>query len=232
VPALAAFALRTALSLPTRVPVDVGRDEGRAAATRELLRPIYHRDDPTLYDRLREWTARLLARLIVRAVQAVPGGPWGFLVIVAVVAALVALALWRRGAPARTRSREEPTLLTDDNRSADEMRAAADRAAAAGDWVLAVQERFRAVVRGLEERTIIDQRPGWTADEAAAAAGRPLPELADQLMAAARLFDGVTYGRKPADAGTHERVHSLDQSARKASPRRAAHALKSLAVPR
>jgi len=232
VPPLAAFGLPTVLSLPTRVPVDLGRDEGRVAATRELLRPIYHRDDPTLYDRLREWIARLLGRLIVRAVTAAPGGPWGFLVIIAVVAALVALALWRHGAPARARTRDETTLLTDDDRSADEMRAAADRAAAAGDWVLAVQERFRALVRGLEERTIIDQRPGWTADEAAAAAGRPLPELADQLVAAARLFDGVTYGGKPADGGMHERLNTLDRLAGAASRRRAAHALTSLAVPR
>jgi hypothetical protein len=165
-------------------------------------------------------------------VDAAPGGPWGFVAIVVVAAALLALALWRNGAPARARPTDEPTLLADDDRGADEMRLAADRAAAAGDWVLAVQERFRAIVRGLEERTIIDQRPGWTADEAAAAAGRPLPELANELMAAARLFDGVTYGGKPADAGAHERLATLDRSARKASPRRATAAAAGLAVPR
>jgi Domain of unknown function (DUF4129) len=230
---VAGCALPTLLTLPTRVPVDLGRDEGRAAAARELLKPIYHRDDPTLYERVQRWIGDLLARLLVRAVQVAPGGPWGVFVFVIVVAAIVALAVWRRGAVARTGSRPELALFGDDDRSADEMRAEADRAAAAADWVRAVQERFRAVVRGLEERTIIDRRPGWTADEAAAAAGRSLPELAGELMAGARLFDEVTYGRRPADAGLHDRVQALDGAARRASPRRAAAAAGApLAAPR
>jgi Domain of unknown function (DUF4129) len=218
---------------PADVPVGVGRDEARAAAAHELLKPIYHRDDPTLYDRARDWVGRLLARLLQGAVNAAPGGVWGLLVFVAVLAAITALAVWLLGAPARTRSRTYPSLFTDDERSADQMRVAADRAAAVGDWVLALQERFRAVVRGLEERTIIEQRPGWTADEAARAAGAPLPALADELIAAAGLFGAVTYGRRPADAAMHERVAALDRSVRGTSPRRAVSAAPtSLAVPR
>jgi Domain of unknown function (DUF4129) len=219
--------------LPFNVPVHIGRDDGRVRAARELLRPIYHRDDPTLYDRAKNWVGRLIARLLAKTLGAVPGGPWTLLVIVAVVAAIIALAVWRRGAPALSYSRVDPFLLTNDSRTAGEMRRAADRAVEARDWTLAVQERFRAVVRGLEERTIIDERPGWTAQEAAAVAGGSLPELKGQLTTGARLFDSVTYGRGQGDAAMHEQVLALDVAARAARPHRTeAPAVTTFAVPR
>ena len=67
-----------------------------------------------------------------------------------------------------------------------QIRAAADAAAAAGDWALAVLERFRAIVRGLEERTVLDERAARTAHEAALAAAARLPALAAELVAAGR----------------------------------------------
>jgi len=203
-------------ALPTDVPVHVGRDEARAAAVRELLAPIYHRDEPTIYDRARTWLGKELARLIQFAVAVTPGGPWGILVLVVVVGSIVALVLWRRGAPARSHARRPFALRGADLRSAEEMRAAAERAAAAGDWTLAVQERFRAVVRGLEQRTVIERRPGWTADEAARASGAALPGLAAALMGCARTFDEVTYGGHAADASAYATVADLDEQARHA----------------
>ena len=62
---------------------------------------------------------------------------------------------------------------------------------------------MRAIVRSLEERTLLDPRPGRTADEAAAEAGRPLPRHADRLRAAARTFDDVTYGGRTADEAAY-----------------------------
>jgi Domain of unknown function (DUF4129) len=223
--------LASLTGLLARVPVDVGRDQGRTAAVHELLHPIYHRDDPTLYDRLRNWFLQQLGRLVVRAAERTPGDGWGLLLIVSVIAALVALALWRRGAPARSRPSDERALFHDDDRSAAELRAAADRAAAAGLWDLALQERFRAVIRGLEERTIVDRRPGWTAAEASSAAARQLPTLAGELAAAALAFDGVTYGARHADAAAETRVRELDRAARATTPRRSALASATLTVP-
>ena len=68
------------------------------------------------------------------------------------------------------------------------------------DWRVAVVERYRAVVAELEERGVIDPRPGRTADEAAADAGAVLPAVAADLGAGARLFDAVHYGNRPASA--------------------------------
>ena len=102
-------------------------------------------------------------------------------------------------APRAARPTSAAALFDDRPRSAAEHRAAAEAHAAQGHWNQAVQERMRAVVRSLEERALLDPRPGRTADEAAAEAGRTLPAHTDRLRAAARDFDDVTYGGRTAD---------------------------------
>ncbi|WP_449066361.1 DUF4129 domain-containing protein, partial [Planomonospora algeriensis] len=59
------------------------------------------------------------------------------------------------------------------------------------------QGTLRAVARDLEERAVVEELPGRTADELAAEAGRALPGFAGELAEAARLFDDVTYGDLP-----------------------------------
>lgn len=112
-----------------------------------------------------------------------------------------------------------PGLLFDDGlRSAADHRATADAHAAAGRWTEAVQERMRAVVRSLEERTLLDPRPGRTADEAATEAAVSLPEHGDDLRAAARAFDDVTYGGRTGDPDTYDRLRTLDLTLERAKP--------------
>ena len=77
-------------------------------------------------------------------------------------------------------------------------------------------ERFRAVVREAEERQILNARPGRTADEAAAEAGRQLPDLRGDLLAAARVFDEVLYGDRRATAEADEKMKQLDDAMRRA----------------
>ncbi|MBO7941425.1 DUF4129 domain-containing protein, partial [Streptomyces sp. S9] len=89
-------------------------------------------------------------------------------------------------------------------------RAAAEAHAAQGHWNQAVQERMRAIVRALEERALLDVRPGRTADEAAAEAGRALPAHTDRLRGAARDFDDVTYGGRTATEEAYHRIAALD----------------------
>lgn len=73
---------------------------------------------------------------------------------------------------------------------------------------------MRAVVRSLEERALIDPRPGSTADEA----GRPLPGHASRLRAAAEDFDAVTYGGRTADGQMYATLRDLDLNLEKAKP--------------
>jgi hypothetical protein len=71
---------------------------------------------------------------------------------------------------------------------------------------------MRALVRALEERALLDLRPGRTADEAAAEAGRALPEHADRLAAAARTFDDIAFGERAADRAAYDGLVALDRA--------------------
>ncbi|PVC70759.1 DUF4129 domain-containing protein [Streptomyces sp. CS081A] len=200
------------------VPVDISRVPAREAAERELSDPMYHENDPSLLQRglnhLWEW----LDRLFDSASGVAPGGPLGLMVIVLVVVALVAALWWRLGTPRRTPAAAGDSLFADGPRSARDHRTAAARHASAGRWNEAVQERMRAVVRSLEERALLDPRPGRTADEAAAEAGRSLPSHADALRLAARAFDDVTYGGRTADEPAYRRVEELDTALGRTRP--------------
>ena len=77
---------------------------------------------------------------------------------------------------------------------------------------------MRAVARRLDERALLDPRPGRTADELAAEAGRLLPELAADLRAGARIFDDVAYGSVRADAARAEQLRRLDERVEAAKP--------------
>ena len=82
----------------------------------------------------------------------------------------------------------------------------ADQHAEHGDWRAAVRDRFRALVRELEVRTILDVRPARTAWEAAYAASRLLPGCRDDLRTAAEDFSAVMYGERRADETLYRRM--------------------------
>ncbi|GAA2460556.1 DUF4129 domain-containing protein [Streptomyces mauvecolor] len=198
-------------------PVDIGRDAAREAARRELSDPAYHQNDPSLLQRALDAFWNWVGSLFDSASGATPGGPLGLAVIVVAVLALIAALWWRLGTPQRAVT-SGGTVFDDRPRSAAEHRTAAEAHAAAHRWNEAVQERMRAIVRSLEERALLDPRPGRTTDEAAAEAGRPLPAHADRLRAAARSFDDVTYGGRTADEAAYGRLRDLDRALERTKP--------------
>ncbi|RFU85369.1 DUF4129 domain-containing protein [Streptomyces triticagri] len=207
-------------ALPTagdEPPVTVGRTPAREAAERELSRPRYHENDPSLFQRALNRFWDWVGDLFDAASGATPGGGLGLAVICLVAVALVALLWWRLGRPERTAT-PSSALFDERPRTAAEHRAAAEAHAADRRWSQAVQERMRAVVRGLEERALLDPRPGRTADEAATEAGRSLPAHATRLGAAARDFDDITYGGRTADEAAYLRLYELDRDVEKAKP--------------
>ena len=199
--------------------VDVDRDEGRRLAARELAHPRYHRDDPTPLERARDWFFERLGKLVDGAIEVTPGGASGLaiialLLLVSLVAFLVLRSV-RSSASSGSAGDHVPGLLGLSDLTAAEHRRHATAAATEGRWSEAVLERFRALVRGLEERTVLDLGRGATADEAAAEAARRLPALADRLRAAAWEFDDVVFGERPADRSTYERMARLDDAAQR-----------------
>ncbi|SOD86151.1 DUF4129 domain-containing protein [Streptomyces sp. Ag109_G2-15] len=198
-------------------PVTIPRDPAREAARRELSKRMYHENDPSLLQRALNAFWDWLDKLFNTAASATPGGTLGLLVVVLFVLAVLAALWWRLGTPRR--QPVSATALFDERpRSAAEHRAASEAHAAQGHWNQAVQERMRAIVRSLEERTLLDVRPGRTADEAAAEAGRTLPAHTDRLRSAAREFDDVTYGGRRASEQSYRRIAELDRDLERSRP--------------
>ncbi|MEU9342744.1 DUF4129 domain-containing protein [Streptomyces sp. NPDC048278] len=198
-------------------PVTIPRDPAQKAARRELAKRMYHENDPGLFQRALNAVLDWVDRLLSAAASATPGGALGLVVVVLAVLAVLGALWWRLGAP-RRQPVSAATLFDDRPRSAAEHRAAAEAHAAQGHWNQALQERMRAVVRALEERALLDVRPGRTADEAAADAGRALPAHTDRLRTAAREFDDVTYGGRRATQASYERIADLDRDLERAKP--------------
>jgi uncharacterized protein DUF4129 len=195
--------------LAVDVPVRLGRDEARDAARRELADPAYHAHEPSLLERGVRWVIEQVGRLLDRASEATPGGWWSLLVLLGVAALVVIVVRHRVGPLARTTRSDKPIFVGPSRTSADHRRAAA-AALARGEVAEAVRERFRAVVRSLEERGMLDPRPGRTADEAARDGAALLPDCAEGLWTAARLFDEVWYGGRAATEAAYQRIAAVD----------------------
>jgi len=200
--------------LAAGVPVEPDADEARRWLVDELTKPEYA-TDPSLLQRFIDWVVGLFDGL--RSPDL--GGPWVALWVLVAVVVVAAVAYWVAGPVRLSRRRAGSTaVLQDDTRSAAELRAAADAAAAAGDWSTAVLERFRAVVRALEERTLLDPRPGRTAWEAAEVAGERLPDVAAGLARGAHLFDDVAYGKVEVGPDADAFLRELDAVAAASRP--------------
>ncbi|MGV9878458.1 DUF4129 domain-containing protein [Streptomyces sp. NPDC003006] len=198
-------------------PVTIPRDPAREAAERELSKPMYHENDPSLFQRALDRFWGWVDALFSAASGATPGGGFGLLVIALAVVLLSVALWWRLGTPHRTPA-SAPALFDDRPRSAAEHRASSEAHAAQAHWNQAVQERMRAIVRALEERALLDPRPGRTADEAAAEAGRTLPAHTGRLRTAAHEFDDVTYGGRTADEAAYLRLAGLDRDLQHTKP--------------
>ena len=205
-------------TISAQAPATPDADEARRAAGRELSRPIYH-DHHDLWDRIWSWL-----REHFNTDGMVPGVPsWmSTVIVVLVVAAGIALLilLLTRISSARRVVKPSLSVLTDD-RDAVTLTRAADEAAAQADFATAVVERFRAIIRSLDERGIIDEYPGMTALEAATLTHQALGEhrVVAPLYEAAHLFDAVLYGRVVSTSAQDQQMRELaDQMARVSLP--------------
>jgi cbb3-type cytochrome oxidase subunit 3 len=198
-------------------PVTPDASTARQWAVDELSKSEYHQhSSASLLSRLLHWFLGLFSG----DVHGLAPGP-AAIGVVALVLVVVAVAYVVAGPVRRTaRARASHVVLTDDARTSAQLRAAADAAASTGDWDLAVVERFRALVRSLEERALLDEQVGRTADEAARAGAAVLPPCADDLAAAARLFDDVLYGDVHVGPDADELVRRADSRALATRPAR------------
>lgn len=199
-------------------PLDPDAPEARRWLEAELSKTEYQAAKPTAFDQamqaIREWFEELL-----QGAGGVPA-PLVQLIIVLLVAALLVVAFLVFGVP-RLRRRTPPALpLFDDGdlRDLAALRRAAEAAAAAGDWPLAIEERFRAIVRGLVDRELVQVHPGTTAHAFAASAAVPFAGLAEALAAVAAAFDGVRYLGRPGSRDEYDRATALERELESTRP--------------
>lgn len=147
--------------------------------------------------------------------NATPGGALGLLVIIVAVAGLIFVLVRRRGGSSRVHRDDVTGLDLPADRTSAQLRAEADAYAADRDWANAVRARLRAVVRALEERGVIDPRPGRTAAEVAAEAGNVRPELRDPLWKGALTFGEIWYGGRRGTAEDDDVLRELDSAVRR-----------------
>ncbi|WP_063005954.1 DUF4129 domain-containing protein [Nocardia salmonicida] len=103
--------------------------------------------------------------------------------------------------------------------AAAEHRAAAENAAGRRDYDRALRERFRAVLRGLEQDGSLPVRRSRTAQETADDATTALPlEQSTELHPAARSFDEVVYGGRAATEDEYRRLEYADRYSQSAPP--------------
>ena len=172
------------------VPATPDASQAREAAERELARQEYQAQE-TLWARLWRWIMEHLdpGNVMVGAPR------WLSILIIVVVLALTAVLVFLLSRITRVRrARTNRALFADDDRSSTTLTRAADDAAGRGDWATAVVERFRAIIRSLDERGALEDYPGMTAHEAATIAASVVADLADDLHRAGALFDAVRYG--------------------------------------
>ncbi|MFF3221373.1 DUF4129 domain-containing protein [Nocardia suismassiliense] len=103
--------------------------------------------------------------------------------------------------------------------AAADHRAAAENAAQHRDFDSALRERFRAVLRGLEQRGVLEVRRSRTARETADDVTTALPlEVAAEFHPAAHSFDEVVYGGRRATEDEYRRLEYADRFSAAAPP--------------
>ncbi len=182
----------------------IGRRAAQRLARHELA-------EMSIWQRIWHW----LARLPGAAGSVVPGGWFGLIALaVLAVLAITIIIFWVR--PARTARSRAESVLGGELMTARDYRRAAERLAAAGDYAGAIVEGVRAIAAELDERGVLQPRPGRTADELAAEAGRELPGLADGLRTVTQLFDDIRYGDRDGSHAGYQLVSRVDDEIRAA----------------
>lgn len=204
--------------LPCDVPVDPSAPDAAQLLITELSKPVYQAAKPTWFDLLAKAIQDWLASLQLGGVQGPPA--LGLAVIVTLVVLGIVVAFLIFGLPRlNRRSTVSGSLFgDDDSRSAATIRQDATTAATRGDYSTAVAEMFRAIARGLAERSIITTSPGTTARDFALTASTPFPELAEPLRASAAAFDQVRYLGQVGTAEQFQQAAALENDLRSSRP--------------
>lgn len=190
-------------------PGPISGDAARAAAEAELRRAEYHRDDPTVIDRVLSWIGHRLDSVV-------SGSPSGSatLILLVLLVGVIVFAVVRAGRPrrlARLRAAGGDPLTPD---AGVDHRALAQAYERDGRLAEAMREWLRAAVAAIEARGVIDPRPGRTGAALAREAGHALPQIAGELQRTGAAFDEIWFGRRSAEAVDVANAHHVADAVR------------------
>src|SRR5699024_5419127 len=181
-------------------PPQLDPDEARARLLEELSKSEYD-DSPGFI----QWLLGALERWLLEVLDGIDGSSTAqaglAVLLVLVLAVAVFLVLRRTGLIRRSHALSVTAHLdADPVVSAAQLRREAREAGAAGRTDDGTVLALRALVRDLEERTLLEVSAGMTAHEAADQAARSFPELRGRLLRGADAFDTAAYSHRPATA--------------------------------
>lgn len=133
------------------------------------------------------------------------------LIALIVGTAIALLVVARRARPRKGSSPHASMAVwqADDDRSFDELVAAAQQAAQQGDYSLALVEQFRGLALRAHNRGIIHLAPGATAHEVATNLGRAVAPLAPSAHRLGNAFNIAFYGSGQATAEDYQLALSM-----------------------
>ncbi len=167
----------------------------RDLADRILADPRYDTPSEPIADRVIGWVGDQIARAFGALVSGGGGTVLAWVVLVGAVGSVVYL-LVRHG---RVRlptlaGADEPMVMVEMTRTAEEWRTAAAQHEAESRWAEGLRCRHRALVAELVRRGVIPEQPGRTAGEHLRDVAAGLPEAAPAMAAATELFEAAWYG--------------------------------------
>jgi hypothetical protein len=190
-------------------PLSPSADEARRLLRDELARSEYQSSKPGLLDRVASAFWDWVSSLRFGPVSGTPAFLLVLLLVAAVVVLLVVFLVYGRPRLNRRGHAEGELFGQSDSRTADALLAAADRAAATGDFALAIEEAYRSIARELDERGVLSTPPGTTARAFAVRVSALSPDRSDEILAAGRSFDEVRYLERPGTESAYRQIREL-----------------------
>jgi hypothetical protein len=202
-----------------RLPFDLdpSTEQARQWLSDELARSEYH-DTRSLFQRLMDWVLQRLADL--QGTQGTGGvslPPVVLTLVVVLLAVGVGAALTRVRVESRTATLRR-AMLGDTVLTAEQLRAEAEAAFAAGRYDAALLAWTRAMARDAERRTLLPDAPSITAHEVGAALEIVFPTHGPAITRAIDRFDAVAYGGAAATRDDAAGARSTDEALRQSRP--------------
>lgn len=194
------------------LPPSVHRPETvRDVVDRVLSHPRYDRPPKSIPDRILEWFADQIGRVVGSLVGSGAGALVAWLFVLGAIALVVVLVVrfGRVGVPTRPSTRSSKVMI-ELTRTPTAWRDEAVVLEAEGRWKEGLRCRHRAVIAELVVRGALSDQPGRTAGEYVRDLAGALPDAAPSLAAATELFEAAWYGNAETGPDEARRFAQLD----------------------